>query len=239
MSAELRQLGQEFERNGHPIMGSVLRFGARIAKALRVPEHFPENGNKTEKTTLETEWKRQANRLIELGFHNELHLTEQAYLASLPKFEFQPKSFEGRLDTPLLVETRIPIERQAELAGIDYLLEGSERGDWPEDPQNYQTPKLPYTTWTDEGARFMNRKVADVRRELAPDERGGTEFDGVALYIAKPDVLKKRFLDLPGTAVGSGFAACLRVWGGRPGLDYDLVGSALPGFGSLVCGRKK
>lgn len=245
MAAELRKLGQEFGRNGHPIMGGALRFGALIAKVLRVPEHFPENGRKTEKTTLEAEWQRQANRFVELGFHKELivdgrrvELTVQEYLKSLPRFESQPKEFRGRLNTPLLVETRIPIEKQMKLARIRYFLEALNKGDWSEDPQGYETPKLPYTTWTDEGARFMGRKVEDVRRELVPDERGGTEFDAVALYIAKPDVLKTRSLDLPGTAVGSDDAAYLALWYGQPELDYDFVGNASPAFGSLVCGRK-
>lgn len=85
----------------------------------------------------------------------------------------------------------------------------------------------------------MNRKVQDVREELALDERGGTEFDGVAFYIAKPSVLQTRFLDLPGTSVGLNYAACLDLWDVRPGLRYVFVGFAGPRFGSLVCGRQK
>jgi hypothetical protein len=112
--------------------------------------------------------------------------------------------------------------------------------DWPEDPQKYKTPNSFYLAWTDEGARFMNRKVEDVRKELALDERGGTELDSVAVYIAKPNVLQTRFLDLLGTTVGSASAAVLDLWRDRPRLRYcTWVGRAGPGFGSMVCGRQK
>lgn len=188
--------------------------------------------------SLEAERTRQAQRYVELGFHRELGLTEQKYIASLPKFEPQPKEFKGRLDTPLLVETRVPIERQAKLADIDYFLRGLDKKDWTDDPQGYKTPNIPYATWIDEGKRFMNRKVEDVRNELASFERGGTEFDAVALYIAKPQILQTRFLDLPGTTVGSDCAACLRRWGGRAELGRRFVDAASPRFGSVVCGRK-
>ena len=196
--------------------------------------------------SLEQEWQRQADRLLELGFHKELivdgkriELTAQEYSDSLPKFEPQPESFKGRLNTPVLAETRISAKRQSELAGIQYFLDGLNVKDWDKDPKKYKTPNSPYAVWTDEGARNMNRKVRDVRKKLAPDERGGTEFDGIALYIVKPQVLKTRFLDLPGTAVGSDFAPGLALWRGRPRLNRGFVGSADPRFSSLVCGRQK
>ncbi|MBI4096596.1 MAG: hypothetical protein HY425_02655 [Candidatus Levybacteria bacterium] len=245
MAAELDRLGREFGQNNHRVIGGLLRFEGKVAGWLGVPESFSENGNKPEKK-LEIEWRRRANRFIELGFHKELivngnkvELTVQEYLRSLPKFEPQPKEFKGRLDTPLLVETRVPIERQAQLAGINYLLKELDKKDWPEDQKQYKTPDVPYSTWTDEGARFMNRKIMDVRQELAPDERGGTEWDAVALYIANPNILKKRFLDLPGTAVGSAHAGYLALWGDAPRLGCRWAGDAYPKYDSLVCGRKK
>lgn len=87
----------------------------------------------------------------------------------------------------------------------------------------------------------MNRKVQDVRRELAADERGGTEFDGIAQYIVKPEVLETRFrgLGLPGTAVKYGGTVCLHLYFGLPRLVPADLGSADPRLGFLVYGRQK
>lgn len=189
--------------------------------------------------SLEEEWQRQAQGLIKLGFYSELGLTEEKYLESLPKFTPQPESFKGRLNTPVLVETRISPKRQSKLAGIQYVLDGLNVKNWDKDPKKYKTPDSPYTVWMDEGARNMNRKVQDVRRNLVSDERGGTELDGIALYIAKPNILQTRFLDLPGTSVRSVYAPSLDLWDGKPRLGYDFVAGADPEFGSLVCGRQK
>lgn len=192
--------------------------------------------------SLEAEIERQAKIYLELEFHKHKNIR-------ISKGEFkdlvmglitpQSEGFRGRLNTPVVVFGQIPAQDQCKLAGIDYFLDGLNVRDWPDDPQQYRTPKTAYIMWADEGARFMNRKVQDVRQELAVDERGGTEFDGIALYVAKPKVLQTRFLDLPGTAVGSGSAAPLILWADRPRLNDRFVGLADPRFGSVVCGRKK
>ena len=211
------------------------------AKNLLVSAGVIDPGPKLE-IPLEAEMERQAVMYLEREFHKHKKI-------QMPKGKFkdsimglvvpQPEEFRGKLNSPVAVFGQIPAEDQCRLAGIDYFLKGLNVRDWPDDPQNYQTPNSLYLAWTDEGARFMNRKVEDVRKKLAPDERGGTEFDGIALYIAKPQILKTRFLDLPGTAVGPGFAACLGRWDGRPWLNDYFVDRAAPVFSSLVCGRQK
>ena len=191
---------------------------------------------------LEENLERQAGRYTELEFykHPEIEISKGKFKDLIMGLAIpQPENFRGRFNSPVAVFGQIPIKDQCERAGIDYFLGGLNVNDWPDDPQNYQTPNALYLAWTDEGARNMDRKVKDVRRELAPDERGGTQFDGVALYIVKPNVLQTRFLDLPGTTVEPAYAASLRLWDGRPRLDDDFVDVASPGFGSLVCGRQK
>ncbi len=191
---------------------------------------------------LEAEIERLAGRYLELEFHkhNKIRMSRGNFKDSIMRLVApQPEEFRGRVDSPVAVFGQIPAEDQCKLAGIEYFLKGSNPRDWPEDPHQYKTPKFLHLVWTDEGARFMNRKVEDVRRELGEHERGGTEFDGIAQYIVKPGVLSIRSLDLPGTTVESGCAACLGRWGGRVELDGRWVGVAHPRFGSLVCGRKK
>ncbi|MCL5439178.1 MAG: hypothetical protein M1268_04320 [Patescibacteria group bacterium] len=209
-------------------------FDAYIAARKGVASEPSES---SERVDLNAEWKRRAERYIELGFHKELGLSKKDYLASLPKFELQPESFRGRFDIPILVETRIKSQRQAELAGLSYYLSGSAVSDWEGDPMDYKTSDVPYTAWMQDGRKNLKRSVDDVRKALEIDERGATEYDGVALWISNPSVLRDHYIDLPGTQVGSGGAPDLARGLGGPRLDYGWAGNGDPRFGSASCGR--
>lgn len=186
---------------------------------------------------LDAEWQRQTQRYIKIGFHTELGLSAEEYLASLPKFEPQPEAFAGRFDMPVLVETRIAPQCQAELGGLNYYLKGLNVHDWKDDPKGYKTPDAPYATWMQDGKKNLNINVHDVRNNLAADERGATEYDGIALWITNPSVLNDHSIDLPGTQVGSGYAPYLRQWNGRPWVSDRYVDGANSRFGSASCGR--
>lgn len=192
--------------------------------------------------SLEEEWNRQAQNLARL-FAKELKFkTFEEYIATLPKFEPQPKSFEGRLDTPVLVETRISIERQCGLAGIQYASDGLRKIAWNEKLRGYTPPQVPYATWLEDGRNNLNKKPKDVRKNLKKeDELGGTELDGIALLISNPKILEDHNLDLPGTSVEfeSDVVACLDLWGGQPRLGCRRVDEENPMFGSVVRGRQK
>ncbi|MBI4033009.1 MAG: hypothetical protein HY377_00600 [Candidatus Blackburnbacteria bacterium] len=164
-------------------------------------------------------------------------MSKEDYLASLPKFEAQPEAFKGRFDIPVVVETRIPVVRQCELAGIGYHLSDLEVADWPQDPQGYKTPNVPYVTWMQDGSGNRGESVDKVRGEFAGDERGATIFDGVSFCIAHPQILENHYIDLPGTSVGSGRAPYLRLGARGPGLDHGRVDAAGRGGGSATCGR--
>lgn len=202
-----------------------------------LPEKIDSNSKDLD---LQAEWQRQANRYVELGFHDELNMNAEDYLDSLPKFKPQPEAYKGRFDTPLLVETRIDIYRQYALAGFKDLLNGFvlDVRNWPNDPKNYKTPENPYTTWVSDPAINRNRKVTDVRETLAEDERGGTRFDGIALFIANPKKLEEIFIDLPGDLVGSDGAPGLSIHQSKPILYCYWLGIPEPGWGSLTCGRE-
>lgn len=191
------------------------------------------------KISLEEEWRRQANGFVNLGFHSELGLTKEKYLESLPKFTPQPESFKGRLDTPVLVETRISPKLQSELVGIQHFLYGLSITDWNKSLKNYTTPEVPYAAWLEDGRNNLNKKPKDVRSSLKADEVGGTELDGIALYISNPKILEHHWLDLSGTSVESDRAAVLRLWDGWPELNVRFVDRADPKFGSVVRGRQK
>ena len=234
MAAELETLGKKFGQNGHRVIGGLLRLEGRIAKWLGVPKSFSENGNKPEKINLETEWNRQAQNAARL-FAKELGFkTPGEYIATLPKFEPQPKEWKGRFDIPVIVEIRVPLKRMLELSGIATYFNIDSIKDW--EKSKFQAPEKPYTTYLNDGNINLNKSVDQVRKSLRIDERGGNIFDGIALYLKDPKILEHHFLDLPGSQVGSGNAPDLNRWLGRPELGRRFVDFANPRDGSVVAG---
>lgn len=198
-------------------------------------EHY-ERGKQQEGDT-KAEWKRQAQNLARL-FAEELGLTSEGYIAGLPEFGPQPENFRDRFDIPVIVETRIPLPKMLELVGITCYFNSEEIKVWPKG--NFVTPEQPYIVWLNDGSTYLGRSVKEVRKGLAPDERGGTVFDGIALYLQKPEILEHYSLDFPGSQVGSGDAPYLNLWsGGRPGLSWGSgwVDLAIPNVGPVSCGR--
>lgn len=248
MSMNYREVGQPHVARYGEGVRRMNEFADSLVEQGLLPQRFPETQPMQIETEiypeipLEAEIERLARRYQELGFHEHknIKMSKGKFKDSIMKLVApQPENFKGRVDSPAVVFGQIPIGDQYKLAGINYLLTGLNVRDWPDDPKQYSTPQAVHIIWTDEGARNMNRKVEDVRRELALDTRGGTEFDAIGLYVATPKVLQVRFLDLPGTAVESGFAPSLNVWDGQPRLYGRWVIHAIPRFGSLVCGRQK
>lgn len=229
-------LERELKKTGDS--GDTERAGKARGSDISLPE-TKTVALSTPELNLKNEWLRQTRKYIKLGFHEKLGLSKQEYLDSLPQFGPQPENFKDRFDIPVVVETRIPIKQQCKLAGINYLLGDLPCVDWPNDPKGYKIPNRPYITWMqDGGAKNLDKSVEEVREKLAEDERGATNFDGIAFYLAQPEVLKHHFMDLPGTKVGSVHAPCLHLWYGQPELNYfHRVDYVYPGYGSASCGR--
>lgn len=214
-----------------------------LKRANRIPQRLRERRGRDVSFPVESqpaidlqlEWNKQSQKLASL-FAQELgYKTEGEYIASLPKFESQPEQFKGRFDIPVIVETRLPLDKMLGKAGISVYFDTKEIKDW--DENRFKTPKLPYTAWLADGRRNLKKPVRDVRKNLASDERGGTLYDGIALYLRKPNILRDNFLNFPGSKVGSGIFPCLRLRDGRPEVDDDWVGGTSPRFGCVVAGK--
>lgn len=191
---------------------------------------------------LEAEWERQVKRYTEHEFHKHprFKMPRGKFKDSMPRFRPQPKEYRGTVGIPILsMGRKIPAPDQFRLLGVDYLLEGLPVGDWGEDPFGYQTPDVPYVVYSDDGINNLGIKVADVRRKSISELlRGGTEYDSAGLYNARPEILNDRFLDFPGTSVGSGRAPCLRLWDDRPKLRYAYVPMRVPSLVRFFAGEK-
>lgn len=197
-------------------------------------ERFP----KTEAEVKE-ELARQADRYIEFGLHGhtEVKMEKGKFKDSLVAlWRVQPERFAGRFDIPVAVLGQVPAKDVYEAEGVDYLLEGLDVRDWPDDPQEYKTPQGLYLAWMDTGVGKLNREVEDVRLSLERDARGATELDGSGLYVAHPIILEHHFIDLPGTFVGRNIVPSLGLFRDGPRVAYVWVAVG-PGFGAALCGR--
>lgn len=244
LERELRVTGDPRDEERADIISAIHEARGKDIPMPKAPQTAAPAETAPLELDLEVEWQRQASNYIKLGYHTELGLTEQAYLASLPKFEPQPEEYEGNFDRPLLVEKRIPWEKQAELAGIElseYLRSnlaktqrwGSSHSKAPEDK--------PYTGWFNKwGQRFVNKiRPIDAIVQLTADEVGGDLFEGVAQEIHHPeDTANGRYFDLIGYQVESDDVVDLDRWRGGPRLNARWGGNANGGWRPLVRGSK-
>ncbi len=221
----------------------------RLVVADRVETIVPaERSKEAPEPNLDVEWGRQADIRVARGFHvaagfPDTNEGRQAFLNSLPRFEPQPKGYEGRLDAPrLVIGEIIPWEVQAELAGIsisDYLRERIAKTV----PVNERSraPKGSYTGWFNRwGLRFEN-KIApdDARKKLQKDEVGGNPFEAIADYLADPALnASGRFWDVIGYSVESGGVPYLYRWDDGPRFGAGLGDDADDDFRPLVRGSK-
>lgn len=189
---------------------------------------------------LHAEMERQAQRYLELEFHKhkKVRLSAGKFRDAVMSLDVQrPERFVGRFDIPTVAFGQIPAKDQCERAGINYYLQGLVVSDWQDDPGGWRTPNKIYMNWMDDGGENLKMAVSTVRANLAKDARGATEYDGIGLYVAQPEILKDHCIDLPGTSVGSYDAPGLKLLGGRSRLFYYRVGNGDGRFGSALCGR--
>lgn len=191
-------------------------------------------------------WRSTVDTFVRHGFHVELGVDVDTYRASLPPFRNQPVTLSGRLDVPVLVETRIPWRRQAELAGVR--LSAGMRTSEVADRDAHEHQPGPYTLWcNDWGQRFVDPVApAQARSQLADDEIGATVAELLALELNHAQLSRQGlFFEAIGSAmVGLTDAVpvgsprdrypCLYHWRGAPELGSNLNPQAFAMFRPLV-----
>lgn len=147
-------------------------------------------------------WSLQIEKLINLGFHAELGMTDDEYKATMPAFQPQPPRFKGRFDIPLLVDPRVSLQRQLELSKIvNYDINEADltRLSLAESNKPH-IPKDPYQLWIraileslDLARRLGKFKPLRSIKEFTYDERGLTAIEGLALLREQPNLLYNGF----------------------------------------------
>lgn len=197
----------------------------------------------------EREWIRQSEDLA-YYFAKPLEMSRRQYLDTLPNFTPKPAKYAVRSDTaepkdtlvlvqPPQPEKGLPLTRILDIVGLSYFNpEVLKMEDWQDDKRGFKTPSVPYATWLEDGTRNLKVSPQAVRENLLDDERGGTGIDGVFLYVTDRGTLRRHYINLPGSQVGSDGVPDLLLCFGGPGFDRGWVGRVDLNCGSVVAGRK-
>lgn len=194
----------------------------------------------------EREWVRQSEELAFL-FAKTLGKTRWEYVDKvLPSYTPQKDSYRGQFDSLVLValpQPNLPLKRILQIVGIDNYNPDvlKEMNDWTGHKGKFKTPTNVYSYATyveDEVKRSERLGIAPIviRDGLTSGQRAGTALDGVFLYVADRGLLRRQYLDLPGSEVGSDFAPYLSLWHGGPRFHLHRVVDTYPFYASVVAG---
>lgn len=189
----------------------------------------------------EVAWRMQsgknANRYAEkLGATLEEYEKE---LGKLLKENFIHKAQSIKdTSTLLVVETRIAVPEMLEMARIGTFFDPREQKveDWLVE-ESFETPRKPYVAQI---TYVPNKPVIDIRIDSIKQEskRGGTIFDGLALYHKDPRILSNYFLQFPGSQVGPDNVPFLFVFSdNNPMLSYGNVESTSTKYACVVASK--
>jgi hypothetical protein len=159
---------------------------------------------------LEAERVMQIDTFIKHGFHTELNLSEDAYFDSFPQFLSQPEAYKGRFEIPLLIDPRISLSKQLELANVMQVADASLIGNITD------APEQPYAIWTNNLPDLYKYRVSarESKGKFEVDEVGATAIEAATLCLQKPDVVGRRSVDAAGS---------LSVFGEVPYMDQTYL----------------
>jgi hypothetical protein len=180
---------------------------------------------------LNTVWEKQVNKLISLGFNDEIHKSEGTYRRLMPKFAPQPPEYAGRFDIPLLVESRIPLKIQHKLAKITSAINEQHIVD------TTKVPGEPYSIWTHNGERYRQLSIIAAVSKFLPDEIASPQIEVTSLYIHYPELFREHGIDASGSVYGSDSVPCIDTFLGTPGLNHGPLDHPDSRWGPLSRGR--
>ena len=179
----------------------------------------------------------QAKRYFDMGVGRELSIVDfEGYLETIPAI---PEALKA--DNPafpyLVLVPKIGLARLCQLGGIAFAGDDQTFVPWSD---GYRDSASPVWIRVQDGRRNRNRSVSDCRSAFAVGEFGLTALQGVATYLAHPEVVSDfareggHAMDLPGSVHREGRerAAYLSVSDGRARLNWRWHAYAGPGFGS-------
>lgn len=168
------------------ILSRFLKTGFDIVRALGLRDIPPEGEQIPTIREKEKLWKGQIERLLRLGFHAELGITEKQYVEGIPDFQAQPDRFRGRSNLPLLVDPRVSLIRQLQLHSLLTDLTQAQLTQLSLDmlKQN-EGVNTPYQIWV--GYQYVYKHL----KQLAWDEQPLNVIEGLALLRERPNMFRE------------------------------------------------
>lgn len=186
----------------------------------------------TRETPEAAEWRRQTDRFIELGFYEELQISDpETYRLTIPEFFPKPKTYEGRFDRPLVVEQRIALPRLHQLAGIrDYI-------DTSQITNQIKMPQKPYTAYMSNSVETVTGTFDFAMSQLAKSAVASPFIEVDMVYLQYPELFQT-WLDAGSSRDGADYVPCLGVGGGEPEVSADWVGYPVRSWRVLFRGKQ-
>lgn len=172
---------------------------------------------------LQAEWNRQTERLILLGFHSELGMTDEDYRNTFPNFLLPPDTYKGLfLETPLVVDPRVPLKKQLTLAFTGSYI------DTDHITNITDVPDKPYTIWTTSPRWALAYTVEQALfrpGSLIPSPI----VEVISLYLQRPQSFRKNGVCAPGSRDVDNKVSCLFLSRSDPKISSVPVDSVQAG----------
>ncbi len=182
---------------------------------------------------LDQVFERAVRCLVDLGYHKALGQAEGAYLDAVPRPAWDPALAAQGYDRLVLVDLRVPLDVPMKHGNMAHHMPHARIED-------VVTAGPPQPDWlqVQPGAHYRGRSVRDATAAFAPDERGLTVLEGIALVLQHPDVLAEdRGVDLPGSRAHGFGVPCIANWYGKVGLFGRAETVASPLYGAATVRR--
>lgn len=168
----------------------------------------------------------QLARFLELGFHNILGIEKGKYKDCFPQFAVPPESYKGRFDIPLLVESRIALQRQHQAAGIVEYINTNRISNVT------YVPAVSYAINTHDAQRYRPYSVEDALTYFASDEVVSPYIEVLALHLQHPEIFEDHGIDAAGSRSEDVRVPYLFVFLGKPGVGAGWIGSPRSDWGA-------
>jgi len=181
-------------------------------------------------TAADQAFERAVCCLLDLGYHRAVGQSEGAYADALPRPSWKTALAVEGYDRLVLVDPRVPPDVPMKHGNMIHHMSRARIEDVVA-----AEPRHPHWLQAQAGARHRGRAVRDVLAALAPDERGLTVLEGLALVLQHPDVLANdQGVDLPGSRAHGFGVPCIATWYGKVGLFARSETIASPLYGAAT-----
>ncbi|KAF0139965.1 MAG: hypothetical protein FD122_2866 [Stygiobacter sp.] len=174
----------------------------------------------------------QIKNYISYGFHKYLGMTETEYMNSVSVNVSQPEKYQGIFDYPFFVETRIPIEEQIKLLGIDDYVNAANLTHLNEQIN------FPYIAWTHDLSLHAGKTISETHSSYLEIEIGCTAIEVIAFAVHYPSLCKGKGIDAPSTIFRGEYYVSLIVHEKNCELASHWIDDKTENFNCLTRGKE-